>query len=119
MVYNFDVTQTALASVAINTLAIEEWRSGTFKNPPRGPPRYGVCFVKDDNVVSSVRALCETILDTNNYPAGLAYVSNMGWHLQVGTTMEQEQIREICEMVRTSNGKRRLLLGGLERQIAF
>lgn len=124
MVYNFDITQIALASVAIKTLGIDEWRNGTFRQQPHGIPRYGVYFIADDDVVSSVRALCETILDTNTYPPGLTYINNMGWHLHVRNTMKQEQIREISEMVgamssQRSKGKQRLLLGTLQGWFAF
>jgi hypothetical protein len=124
MVYNFNITQIALASVAIKTLGIDEWRDGTFKKQPHGIPRYGVYFIADDGVVSSIRALCETILDTNTYPPGLAYINNMGWHLHVRNTMKQEQTREILKMVgamsrQTSKGGQRFLLGTLRGWIAF
>jgi hypothetical protein len=121
MVYNFDNTQMAMVSAAINTLRIDEWCVGT-KEVPHTCARYKACFVTDDDVVSSVRALCETIQATNTCPSGFYYFDKIGWVVEVRTTMKQEQIREIYEMVgamagESRNEKQYRLLGDLQRWI--
>jgi hypothetical protein len=119
MMYNFDNTQMAMVSAAINTLPIDKWCVG--KNEvPHACARYEVCFVTDDDVVSSVRALCETIQATNTCPSGFYYFDKIGWVVEVRTTMKQEQIREIYEMVgamagESRNEKQYRLLGDLQR----
>jgi hypothetical protein len=103
-VHNFDNTQTEVASIVINTLGINEWRMGV-KKLLHEPVRYEICFVADDNVVSSARALCETIPQTNVFPSGVSYTKMIGWLLQVTTTMKQEQKQEICDMVEVMSGQ--------------
>jgi hypothetical protein len=121
MVHNFDNTQMAMVSAAINTLRIDEWCVGT-KEVPHTCARYEVCFLTDDDVVSSARALCETIQATNTCPSGFCYFNKIAWVEDIKTTMKQEQIWEIYEMVgamagESRNEKQYHLLGDLQRWI--
>jgi hypothetical protein len=119
MVHNFNTTQMELVSVAINTLGINEWHIGILRLPHERE-RYEVCLVTDDDVVSSARALCETIQQNNGYPSGLTYFKIIGWLMQVTTTMKLEQKQEICDMVeamlgQTSDEEHSRFLGILQR----
>jgi hypothetical protein len=119
MVHNSNTTQMELVSVTINTLGINEWHIGILRLPHERE-RYEVCFVTDDGVVSSARALCETIQQKNGYPSGLTYFKIIGWLMQVTTTMKLEQKQEICDMVeamlgQTSDEEHSRFLGILQR----
>jgi hypothetical protein len=103
-VHNFDMTQTEVASIVINTLGINEWRMSLQKLPFEST-RYEFCFIADDDAISSARAMCETIQQTNDYPSGFFYMKFMGFLSHVTTTLKQEQKQEICDMVEAMVGQ--------------